>query len=194
MGLFEDVSRFLEDRLEEFLRKHPHLEIEALEEQLREQEEDTLRLIAELQREEKRLQDDILSIAQDIQRWNSRVKKAEQSNRQDLVQAAKEREASLLRQGNQCWGQMEGVKKRTVQAKELYYQVQQRRKEVQAKAAQMRTERAKAQTTTDSETIGWNKAPNYSTATSGFDPLDEQFRRWEAEDELEQMKRNLGKS
>ncbi|MGL4503833.1 MAG: TIGR04376 family protein, partial [Planktothrix sp.] len=47
MGLFEDFSRFFETRLDEFLKDNPHLELQALEEQLREQEEDTLRLIAE---------------------------------------------------------------------------------------------------------------------------------------------------
>jgi len=37
VGLFDDFSRFLESRLEEFLRNNPHLEL-ALLEQLREQE------------------------------------------------------------------------------------------------------------------------------------------------------------
>ena len=54
MGLFEDLSQFLETRLEEFLAAHPHLELQAIEEQLREQEEDTLRLIANLQAQEKK--------------------------------------------------------------------------------------------------------------------------------------------
>ena len=30
MGVFDDVSRFLEDRLEEFLKNNPHLELQAL--------------------------------------------------------------------------------------------------------------------------------------------------------------------
>lgn len=49
VGLFDDLSQFLENRLEEFLRNNPHLELEALLEQLRKQEEDTLKLIADLQ-------------------------------------------------------------------------------------------------------------------------------------------------
>ena len=47
MSLFDDFSRFLETRLEEFLRNNPHLELQALLEQLREQEQDALKLIAE---------------------------------------------------------------------------------------------------------------------------------------------------
>ncbi|NJO71660.1 MAG: TIGR04376 family protein, partial [Oscillatoriales cyanobacterium RM1_1_9] len=105
MGLFDDFSRFLEDRLDDFLKAHPHLELQALEEQLREQEEGTLRLIADLQRQEQSLQDEILRIAKDIQRWHERVTKAKSANRPDLAQSAEEREAELLRHGQvSVWG------------------------------------------------------------------------------------------
>ncbi len=193
MGLFDDFSRFLETRLEEFLRDNPHLELQALEEQLREQEQDTLRLIADLQRQEKRLQEEILNIAQDIQRWHERVAKAEAANRMDLAQAAKEREATLLRQGNQRWGQMQGVKQRIEKAKELYRQVQQRRKEVQAKAAEVAATQTQAKAQHRWETSGWNQTASYSSSSSAADPLEQQFRQWETEDELEQLKRQMGK-
>ncbi|MGK7915065.1 MAG: TIGR04376 family protein, partial [Prochloraceae cyanobacterium] len=49
MGLFEDFSHFLETRLDEFLRNNPHLELQAILEQLQEQEQDTLKLISQLQ-------------------------------------------------------------------------------------------------------------------------------------------------
>ncbi len=143
MGLFEDMSRFLETRLEEFMRNNPHLELQVLEEQLREQEEDTLKLILELQRKEKQLQDSILSTAQEIQLWHDRVSKAKAANREDLVRAAQEREASLLREGNQFWGQMQGVKERIEKAKDLYRQIQVRRREVKAKSVEAEAARAK---------------------------------------------------
>lgn len=75
MGLFDDFNRFLETRLEEFLRNNPHLELQALEEQLREQEEDALRLIADLNLQEQKLQDEILSTAQEVQRWHIRIER-----------------------------------------------------------------------------------------------------------------------
>lgn len=191
MGLFDDLSQFLENRLEEFLRSNPHLELEALLEQLREQEEDTLKLIADLQLQEKRSQEEILSTAQEIQKWHLRVDKAKASNRQDLVAAAQQREAALLREGNQLWGQMQGVKERISQAKELLRKIQQRRQEVQTKATEAQTTRAKAQSQQRVETSGWwNAASNVS---GGYDDLEEKFRRWETEAELEQMKRNMGK-
>ena len=177
MGLFDDLSRFLENRLEEFLRNNPHLELEALLEQLREQEEDTLKLI--------------LSTAQEIQRWHIRIQKAKNANREDLAAAAGEREAALLREGNQRWGHMQGLKERINQSQELLQKIQQRRQEVQAKAAEAQTARAKAQTQQRSESIGWsNQTSSYS---GGLDDLEEKFRSWETQDELEQMKRNMQK-
>ncbi len=192
MGLFEDFNRFLENRLEEFLRNNPHLELQALEEQLREQEEDTLRLIADLQLQEKGLQDDILAIAQDIQRWHERVEKAKSHGREDLAQGAQEREAALLRQGNQRWGQMEGVKQRITKSKELLQQVHIRRQEVREKAKEVEAARASAQAQVRAETSGWNQSRSYSTF-SGADPLEDKFKRWEMDEELEQIKRNMGR-
>ncbi|MCT7954654.1 TIGR04376 family protein [Laspinema palackyanum] len=189
MGLFEDMSRFLETRLEEFMRNNPHLELQVLEEQLREQEEDTLKLILELQRKEKQLQDSILSTAQEIQLWHDRVSKAKAANREDLVRAAQEREASLLREGNQLWGQMQGVKERIEKAKELYRQIQVRRREVKAKSVEAEAARTQTKTQTSWDT-GWNKSYNRSFS-SGADPLDQEFRRWEADEELERLKRNM---
>ncbi|CAD5968191.1 hypothetical protein PCC9214_03633 [Planktothrix tepida] len=195
MGLFEDFSQFLETRLEEFLKDNPNLALQALEEQLREQEEDTLRLIAELNREEKKLQAEILEIAQDIQKWHERVKKAQAANRLDLVTAAQEREAALLRQGNQRWGQMQGVKERIQKSKELYYQVQQRHKEVKVKAAEMEANRVKSQAQQKAqnpwETQGWNQSTSYSSSSSSGDSLESKFRQWEMDDELDQLKRNM---
>ncbi|BAY65423.1 hypothetical protein NIES22_55290 [Calothrix brevissima NIES-22] len=191
MGLFDDLSRFLENRLEEFLRNNPHLELEALLEQLREQEEDTLKLVADLQLQEKRSQEDILSTAQEIQRWHIRVQKAKAAGRDDLALAAQEREAALLREGNQRWGHMQGLKERINQSQELLQKIQARRQEVQAKASEAQQARAKAQAQQRLETDGWSKASGSNS--SSFDDLEEKFRRWETEDELEQMKRNLGK-
>ncbi|MEG4074583.1 TIGR04376 family protein [Microcoleus sp. Pol14C2] len=191
MGLFDDFSRFLETKLEEFLRSNPHLELQAIEEQLKEQEEDTLRLILDIQKQEKKLQAEILSAAQEIQRWNDRINKAKAAQRLDLAQAAQERQAALLRQGNQRWGQMQGCKERIEKAKELYRQIQVRRKEVRAKAAEAAT-RTTTKTEQSWDTKGWNQSSNYSSFTAA-DPLEEKFQRWEADEELDRMKRNIGR-
>ena len=83
MSLFDDLSQFLEERLDEFLEKNPHLEFQALEEQLREQERDTSKLILQLQQQEKNLQDQILALAEEIKIWHRRVSKAQAANKKD---------------------------------------------------------------------------------------------------------------
>ena len=190
MGLFDDINRFLEDRLDEFLRNNPHLELQAIEDQLREQEQDTQKLIVELQRKESSLQEEIMDIAEKIQTWHGRVSKAQAANRQDLAEAAKEREAALLRQGNQVWGQMEGTKQRILQSKQLLEQIKQRRQEVKAKFAE---QAASNNNYTNSYTTGWEKNFTNTGYSKAVDPLEAEFQKWELDDELEQMKRNMGK-
>lgn len=187
MSLFEDLSRFLETRLDEFLRANPHLELRALADQLRGQEEDSVRLLGDLNRREKQLENSILETAQDIQQWHSRVAKARAANRQDLVGPAQEREAALLRQGNHLWGQLKGVKERIEQTKELYQRVKTKRQEVKTKIAQAAA--AAPKVSTDWGTSGWNQSA-YSFNQS-LDPLDESFRQWEAEEELNELKRKM---
>lgn len=188
MGVFEDFSRLLETRLEEFLRDNPHLELMALEEQLYQQEEEVINLLADLQRREQQLKDQILETAQEVQRWHIRIDKAKAAQRWDLVKPAEEREAALLRQGNQLWGQMQGVKQRIPEAIALQKQIQQRRQEVKAKRAEVDAARA-TQSSSTWKTTAWTENPNYRPSSQ--DPLEETFRRWEMDDELENMKRNL---
>ncbi|BAZ44163.1 hypothetical protein NIES4102_11690 [Chondrocystis sp. NIES-4102] len=186
MGLFDDLNQFLEERLDEFIRNNPHLELQAIEEQLREQEQDTKKLITKLQSEEKSLQGQILEIANNIQIWHNRISKAEAAKRPDLADAAKAREAELLRQGNQVWGQMEGVKQRLVKAQELLQQVQEKSKEVK-KSTQVNTSQT-------SNTVGWDRGTNSSSSYSrSADPLDAEFQKWELDEELEQIRNNLNK-
>lgn len=191
MGIFDDFSKFLEERLDEFLRNNPHLELLVLEDKLLEQEESTLRLMTDLKQQEKQLQDEILGIAREIQLWHLRIEKAKAAGRLDLAEPAQNHEASLLRQGNQSWGQMEVLKERIKQTQELQQKIQVRRQEVQTKVAAAQAARAAAKSTSTTETtIGWNQAP---TEGRNVTSLEQQFRRWEAEEELEQLKRNLGR-
>jgi uncharacterized protein (TIGR04376 family) len=185
VGLLDELKRFLETRLDDFLKNNPHLELQALEEQLREQEKDTIRLILRLQKEEKQLENEILSLAKDIKLWHERIDKARAANREDLAQAAQEKEASLLRLGNQRWGKMKGVKDQISQARELVEQIRQRQKEVKAKTQQVK---AKQQVNSGVNT-GWNAGESYSSNYDrAFDSLEEKFRNWEVEQELKQMK------
>ncbi|ELS02600.1 hypothetical protein Xen7305DRAFT_00023170 [Xenococcus sp. PCC 7305] len=191
MGLFDNINQFVEKQLEDFLRKHPHLELSALEEQLKEQERDTKSLIVEFQLKEKALQAEIITIAEKIKLWHTRVDTATAAGRRDLAEAAKEREAALLRQGNQVWGKMEGTKKQIPRAKELLQQIQQRLEAVKAKSAEIKS--ANNETYSDRYTKGWNQGMNnnHSDNSSTSDPLEAKFQELEVESELEQIKKNI---
>lgn len=189
MSLFDDFSRFLETRLDEFLRANPHLELQAIEEQLRGQEEDAIALLIDFKRREKQLEEDILSTAQEIQSWHQRIEKAKAANRLDLVEPAQAREAALLRQGNHLWGQTKGVKSRIEQTTALRKKLQDRRQEVKTKIAQAQATRSTPKM--DWSTTGWNQSP-YDLHSRTVDPLDETFKRWEAEEELADLKRKMG--
>lgn len=191
MGLFEDLSRFLSTRLDEFLKANPHLELLGLEDQLRGQEQDAIHLLGELKRRQKQLEDSILATAQEIQRWHQRIQRAQAAQRPDLAKLAEEREATLLRQGNQYWGQMQGVREQISQTRLLQQQIHDRRRELKVKIAQVQAERAAQRST--SWDRGW-----YTSTVEGFnhsplDPLEESFQRWETEQELEDLKKHINR-
>jgi uncharacterized protein (TIGR04376 family) len=190
MALLEDMKRFLESQIDDFLSKNPHLELQVIEQQLAEQESDTVQLIVDLQTQEKKVEQEILSTAQDIKSWFDRVQKATTAGRADLASAAQERVNALLPQGNQLWGKMKGLKERKAKATELLQTIKSRRIEVKTKSAAAQVAQAQANTTS---TSSWGSVNNYTQDSNFADPLDAQFRRWEADEELESLKRNLSK-
>jgi uncharacterized protein (TIGR04376 family) len=190
VGLFDDINRFLEERIEEFSRNNPHLELQVLEEQLRQQEKESLRLIIDLQGQEKRSQDEILETAEQIKLWHQRIDKAKAAGRQDLAQAAQEREAALLRQGNLVWGKMQGIKQQMEKAKELQRQIAIKRQELAGQAAKTQAESAKKQAASW-EASTWGKTT--PTPPTAGDDLDQRFSRWETENEFQELKRKMGK-
>jgi uncharacterized protein (TIGR04376 family) len=191
MTLLEDMKRFLESQIDDFLSKNPHLELQVIEEQLAQQETDTLQLILDLKLQEKQVEQEILNTAQDIKNWYDRVQKATAANRTDLATAAQDRVNALLPQGNQLWGKMQGLKERNAKAQELLQTIKSRRTEVKAKSAAAQTARTQAATNTSNSS--WGSVNSYTSDSNFADPLDAQFRRWEADEELEHLKRNLGK-
>ncbi|WP_448604833.1 TIGR04376 family protein [Thermoleptolyngbya sp.] len=193
MSLFDDLSTFLEARLDEFLRDNPHLELQALEDNLRDQEEEAIRLLGDLRLRESRLQQEILNTAQEVQLWHARVEKAKEKGRMDLAQPAEEHEAALLRQGNQLWGQMEALRQRIQETIDLQRQIQQKRKEVSAQSAQARATRAVTSADQQWQTAGWQNYNVSTPSSSSPQDLEKAFRQWEMDEEIEELKRNMGK-
>jgi hypothetical protein len=86
---------------------------------------------------------------------------------------------------------MQGLKERIVKAEELLQTIKNRRVEVKAKAVADRATRDRAKTVTSNSS--WGSANNYTSLGNSADPLDAKFRQWEADEELQSLKRNLGK-
>jgi uncharacterized protein (TIGR04376 family) len=192
MGLIDDISRFLETRLEEYIRNNPQIELQILEEKLSQQGAEVAKLIASFRTQEKQFQDRILDIANDIRIWHDRAKKASEAHRQDLANAAKEREASLLKQGNQVWAQMELIKQRIAQTVDLQTQIQVRMQEVRTKIAEAAKTKSQAPPNPETSTsFNWKNVQ--APSQSADDQLEQQFRRWEMDEELERLKRKMGK-
>jgi uncharacterized protein (TIGR04376 family) len=204
MGLFDDVSKFLENQIDEFLKNNPHLEIQALEEKLYQQERETVTLLADLRSRLKAVEQKITETAQEIKRWHLRIERAKAANRPDLLQPAQAHQGSLIREGNQQWGQMEILRDRIRQTEELQKKLQVRRQEVKAQLEQVRAARAAQNSTTASHTTGyapgnaaWGSTWNTAIPRPGSDPtdpLEQKFQRFEAEQELQDLKRKMGRS
>jgi uncharacterized protein (TIGR04376 family) len=195
MGMFDDVSKFLENRIDEFLKNNPHLELQALDEKMREQELETTRLVGDLQGRQKQVEAQILETAQDVKRWHDRITKAKAAGRLDLVEPAQAHEADLIRQGNQLWGHMEILADRLKQTQQVREKIQTQRQALLIKLNQAKADRAAAQAqatqtaTTTSATSAWSSG----YIPKPMDPLEEQFAKWEANEEIQRMKREMGK-
>ena len=133
MGLFDDVSQFLETRIDEFLKNNPHLELQALDEKLFEQERESDRLIVDLKSRLQGVESQIRTTAQEIKLWHTRIEKAKTARRLDLVKPAQDHEAKLLREGNQLWGQMELLRDRITQSEDLCQKIKTSRQELKVK-------------------------------------------------------------
>ncbi|MEB3295630.1 MAG: TIGR04376 family protein, partial [Synechococcales bacterium] len=210
MGLFDDFSKFLENQIDEFLKNNPHLELQAMEEKLYQQERETTNLLANLRSRLQTVEQQIGETAQEVKRWHLRIEKAKAANRPDLLQPAQTHQGSLIREGNQQWGQMEILRDRIRQSEDLQKKIQVRRKEVQSQLEQVRVTRAAQQAASPSATANsaWSSAwssPGSSTGRAPgaaiprpgaepSDPLEQKFQRFEAEQELQDLKRKMGRS
>ncbi len=183
MGLIDDLIRSLEIRLDAFLQAHPELELQALEEQLRQQELDAKNLLTRSQVELGTVEKQIMTLAEDIKLWHGRVEQAQAAKRPDLAAAARDREANLLQQGNQLWGQMQALKSRIAQMEPLLQQVQVRKQELKARIEAQRATRATE--TRQESSRDWAKT---AASSRDWSQVETAFRDLEIEAELRRLK------
>lgn len=190
MSVFEELNRFLEDRLEEFLQNNPHLELLALDEQLQEQQLNVQRSLTQLQSQHTQIQNQIVDTAREVELWHHRVRKAEAAGRMDLATPARDREAALFRQGNQLWGQMQGIETQVKTLQDTLKHLNDRRVEVKQKIQALREQGVQQSTASSGQTVTnpWTTSPPPSKSV---DPLEVVFQQWETNQELEDLKRQM---
>ncbi|NCO73751.1 MAG: TIGR04376 family protein [Cyanobacteria bacterium] len=186
MSLFEDLSSFLESRLEEFLQSNPNLNLMIISQELKTQKQDSLYLISQLENEQKKLENEILNLGKEVQIWYSRKEKATVAGRLDLAAEAEKRQTLLLTQGNLLWGKMEEVKQKIINSKKLLISIETKQQEVDLKIAQLK---ANEQNNYQNQTVN----QNYSNYHNSGDDLETKFHQWEIEQEFQEMKKNLQK-
>ncbi|MBF2056874.1 MAG: TIGR04376 family protein [Cyanobacterium sp. T60_A2020_053] len=187
MGLFEDFSSFLESRLEEFLNNNPQLKLEVLRDELKQQERDTLKLIIDLQSQQKKAETDVIEIGKEIQKWHPRIAKAKGAGRLDLAKEAEEREINLLCQGKLAWEKMENAKAKIKESKQLLASIEQKQKEVNLKIKELKNTQ---QSNYSYSPFSSSDTIYNSYSTDSLDPLEEKFAQWEIDQELKTMKKN----
>ncbi len=190
MGILGDVSKFLETQIDEFLKNNPHLELQALDEKLAEQQRESDRLLSDLRSRLQTVESKIREAGEEIKRWHIRIEKAKQAGRNDLLILAEAHQSELLREGNQVWGQMELLRDRIPQAEKLAIQIQQRRQELQIKLEAARSQRVTDRSTSGTTTSWQDVKP---TARTSSDPLEKKFALWETEEEFQKLKRKAGR-
>lgn len=183
MNIIDELNRFLEDRLEEFLKQNPHLELQALDEELSDQLHQARQRLSQFEQQEKTLQMQIVDTAKEVELWHRRVRKAEGAGRQDLAQGARNREQELLNQGNHLWKQMQVRQTLQGEHRQLIQSIEQRRQELHQKMAALKTEKAK----NSPNAQPWPASP----PPRDLDPLEHLFQQLETDLELEELKKQL---
>lgn len=192
MGFFEDFNNFLETKLEEFLSSNPHLELEALSYELAEEKNNTVKLINELNNARKNLDEEIVTIAKDIQLWHGRIEKAKALNELELANQAQQRENDLLRLGNLVWTKRGNIEKNLKDSQQLLSSLEKRQAEVKIKIDQVKANQVYSNTYNNR----YNDFDSSQTVNSyykkgQYDALDAKFQKLETEEELQKIKQNL---
>lgn len=192
MSIFDNFTTFLESKLDEFLQNNPQLNLTILAQEIKQEKQDTIKLISQLESQQKKLQNEILKLVQDIKIWCERIEKAEKAKRIDLAQEAEQRKNLLLSQGNIAWQEMEKVKAKIANSKQKMINIEKKEREINLKIQEL--EKTKYQREHNSKTSTDSSYSNnsyYNFNEKKYDDLEKKFRDWEVSMELEEMKRKM---
>jgi hercynine metabolism protein len=168
---FEQLEAKLNQQLEAFLRANPAQEALLQDQEQQERDQRLRQRRQELTQQADALRAELLQQAAMIQQWQGRVQRARQAGADDLAVRAEAHVATLMDQGRQRWQLLEALG--------------------QAYAAVEREEQQRQQRTTTRQAGG----PHASTGPAGASTtpdLEQAWARFEADQELEQLRRRQG--
>ena len=167
---FEQLEAKLEQQLEAFLQANPAQEALLKDQEQQEQRQQLLRQRRDLQQQAETLRAELLALAGSIQQWQGRVGRAHQAGATALAERAEAHCCDLMEQGRRRWQRLEDLGR---EFSELEAALQDAR--AADDAPRPSTERRAA-------------APN-GPSNASPDDLDRSWARFEAEQELEELRR-----
>jgi hercynine metabolism protein len=156
---FEQLEAQLEQQLEAFLRAHPAQEALLQEQEQQERQGRLRRQRLELQQQAEQQRTSLLQLARDIDQWQQRVERARQGHANDLAERAEAHVQLLMAQGRDRWQALTELGDRFRQLDSALEQLAQQR------------------------------PPAAAQAPCHPDDLNQAWAAFEAEQELEQLKR-----
>ena len=103
----DQLERNLEERLDAFLRSNPDQDRLLQEQHLQDRQRDLGRKRDQMQLQARDLRRQLLSLAEQVQAWSERSRKARAAGAQDLAERADHHVQTLMEQGRDLWSELE---------------------------------------------------------------------------------------
>jgi len=171
---FEQLEAKLEQQLEAFLQANPAQEALLKDQEQQEQRQQLLRQRRDLQQQAETLRAELLALASSIQQWQGRVERAHQAGATALAERAEAHCRQLMEQGRRRWQRLEDLG-------QSFSELEAALQDAQAPAA--------APPPTGEPTGERRAAAPNGPSHASPDDLDRAWARFEAEQELEELRR-----
>ena len=160
---WQELERDLEQQFDSFLKNHPGQRELLEQEEHRAQQQRRQSRLQEIEAKAQALRSELLVLSEDIRAWRGRVERAQGANATDLASRAEVHLGSLMGQGREKWQSLSVLGEENRQLKEAI-----------AKAEQE------------------SPKPPPSPPEAGHADLEEAWKCFEAQQELERLRREKG--
>lgn len=167
---FEQLEAKLEQQLEAFLRANPALDALLRDQAQQEQRQRLLRQRLDLQQQAETLRAELLALAGTIQQWQGRVGRARQAGATELAERAEAHCRELMEQGRRRWQRLEDLGREFSELETALQNAQ-----VATGSAPPEAER--------------RATPPSDASNASPDDLDRSWARFEADQDLEELRR-----